>query len=95
MEMMRPDRRAGDLEWHDPCRLYMNHTVLVLEWTLDQKKAAARNCDPVALKDVRRKNDIGDSGFIFKRQKNKTLCCARPLTRNHASSHANVSVRPR
>ena len=54
-------------------RFHVDHAVLILERSFDEQKAAARDHDAVPLEDVRRKNHVGDAGFVFEREEDETL----------------------
>ena len=72
----------------------MNHALLILERPFDPEKAAARNYDAVLLENVRGKDDVGDAGFIFKREEDKALRGAGALAGNDATGNAHVAIVP-
>ncbi len=73
MEIMGADVGAGDFEGSDSLCLHVNHSVLILQRTFDPEKPAARDDDAIALKDIRRNDDVGDAGFIFEGKKDEAL----------------------
>ena len=92
MKVVRADIGAGDVERSDRLRLYVDYSILVLQQPFDKQKAAACDDHAVALENIRRKDHIGDAGFILKREKDKPLCCAGALMCDHAASDADSLI---
>jgi hypothetical protein len=44
-------------ECKDPARLYVNDSILILEWPFGQQKFAARHQQAVAVVEIRRDDD--------------------------------------
>ena len=79
MEVMRPHFQRAIRKSGQPSGLHMNHIVLILKWTFDQKELAARHHKPVAFVEIRRDDDVGNAGLILHRNEDKALRCAWPL----------------
>ena len=74
----------------------MNHVFLILKRTFNQKKPAARHNQPILLVEIGSEDDVSDTGFIFHRYENETLCRTGPLPRNRGADIARLgSVRVR
>src|SRR3954464_2739495 len=67
----------------------MDDPALVLQRTFNTYKPAARNNHSVLFELIWSEDDVGNAGFVFEREKNKSLCGTRTLPRNHASRHAD------
>ena len=70
----------------------MDHTVLILQRSFDPQKAVARHRHSILFKHIGRKNDVGNSGFVFEREKDKSLRRPWPLPCNHASGNAHALI---
>ncbi len=64
---------GGDIERLNALRLDVNNAFLVLYEPCDKQGSAACNDDAVTLENIRRKNHVGDAGFVFKREKDEAL----------------------
>ena len=73
MEIMGSNYYVTDIKWSNSLCFDMNDSILMLERTFHAHKATARNHNTVLFKVIRRDDDIGDTGFIFERQEDKTL----------------------
>jgi len=65
MEIVGGNFGLGDIERNNSIGFNVDHSILILQWTLDLEEAAARNDDAIALKGVWGDDDIGDAGLIF------------------------------
>ncbi len=70
----------------------MNHAILVLQVPFGEDKFAARDHEPVAFVQVRSDDHVGDAGFVFHRDEDKTMCCAGPLSGDNASGSSDESA---
>ena len=73
MEIVRSNLDVTDIKGSNSLCFDMNDSILMLERTFHAHKATARNHNTVLFKVIRGDDDIGDTGFIFERQKDKTL----------------------
>ncbi len=85
MKIVRLHFRGRELKRLDAPRFNGNHTVLVLQRSPDQQKRMMYNNGMVAFEQLRRDNNIRDTGFVLEAQKNKTLSGARTLPNDHRS----------
>ena len=82
---------GGEIERADVAGFDMDDAVVALQLTLDQQKALARDGEAFALEEVRRKNDIGDAGFIFEREEDEAFGRAGTLAGNDATGRAHAN----
>ncbi len=76
-------------------RFEMNHTVLVLHNTFDEQERLARHEQPLLLKNLRCEDDVGDPGFVFETQKNKSFRSARSLPADYIAGQPEPRAGPR
>ena len=84
-------RRSGarEMEGLDNAGLYRNDSILILQNAFDQQKRVVYHRGVIFFKELRRDDDVGDAGFIFKAEKYKSFGRSRTLANDHGSSHAN------
>src|ERR1035438_1877309 len=66
---MRAHFCMGDVERDDFTRFHMDDAILNLELSVDAQNAAAGDHQTVRFKHIRRNDDVGNAGFVFKREK--------------------------
>lgn len=92
MKIVGLDFYIGNVERIDALGLDMDHPILVLQRSSDAYEMAARYYDPILFEGIGRENNIGDSGFVFEREKDKTLCGSRTLAGDDAARNAYKTV---
>ena len=92
MEIVRVNAGARNIDRSDVKCLHVYDAILYLQSTLNVEEAVARDNNAVALKQVWRDDDVGDSSLIFQREKDEALGCSRSLTGDDASRNANEAV---
>jgi len=92
MEVAGANGGLRNIERLDSLCFDVNHAVLILNRASDLKKPTARHPYPLPLENVRGYDDIGDSRLILKREKNKPLGRAGPLSGNDSASHGHGLV---
>ena len=88
MEIMRADVDGLVGERLEAFGADVNHAILILEWSFDQQEPRACDHEVILFEQVRRDYDVGDTGFVFHRDEEKSFCCAGPLARNHTARGA-------
>src|SRR5688572_529394 len=66
----------------------MDDVIDVLQRALEKKKLALNDGGAVAVQNIRRDDDVGNSGFIFKAEENETFRSPRTLSRDDATGDA-------
>ena len=69
--------------------LHRDNTILILQHAIDDQKGIVYDGGVIFFKELRRDDDVGDAGFIFKAKKYESFGRSRALTNDHGSSHAN------
>jgi hypothetical protein len=67
MEVMGPYFQRTVRESSQACRFDVNHVVLILKRTFEQKKPAVRHDEPVAFIEIGRDDHVGDACLIWQR----------------------------
>ncbi len=92
MEVVRAGIGAGNVERRYSLSFDVNDAVLNLEQTCDQKESGTCDNDAVALEHIGSENDVGDAGFIFKREKDEAFCRAWALASDHATGNPDKMI---
>src|SRR5688572_30737857 len=66
----------------------MNDVIDVLQRALEKKKLALDDGGAVAVQNIRRDDDVGNPGLIFKAEENETFRSPRALSRDDATGDA-------
>ena len=74
------------------CSFHMNDVVDVLQRTFEEKELALNDRGAIALEDIRRDDDVGNTGFIFKAEEDEAFRGAGTLPRNDAAGNANPAA---
>ena len=90
MKIVRSYLDIGNIELSDSSGFNVDNVILTLQWAFHLYKSAACYNDAVFFERVRSKDDVGDAGFIFERQKHETFCGSWPLARDYTPCNANV-----
>ena len=92
MKVVRGDFDRGGVEWGDVVGFDMDHTVVVLKQSFDEKKTVASDCETLALEEIWGEDDVGDAGFVFEGEKDEAFCCAGALPRDDAACDTNLRI---
>jgi hypothetical protein len=92
VEVVGTNVYAGDIELRNALGLDVDHALLILQLSFDLQKTAACYDKAVPLKDIGRKDDVGDAGFVFEREKDKTLGSAGALTGDDATGYTDELI---
>ena len=86
-------KRFGERDHRlDSLRFDVDHCVLILQFSFDEKKAASSDDDAVLLEDIGRKNDVGYAGFVFEREKDEAFGGAGALPADDAACYADELI---
>src|SRR5215469_3291190 len=65
VKVVRTGFGTGNMERLDPRGFHGNHTILILQSAVNDEKSLRGQQQSVLLKQIRRDNRVGNSGFIF------------------------------
>src|SRR5689334_15673161 len=88
VKIVRDGLRLGNVQRRDAPSFDGNYPVLVLQSSFNEQELLGRKHETVLLKQIGIDDGIGDPGFIFQTEKNKTFGCSRTLARNDSSGNA-------
>src|SRR4026208_215078 len=71
------------------CSFHVNDIVDVLQRTIEEKELALNDRGTIALKDIRRDDDVRNAGFVFEAEEDEAFCCAGSLSCDDTSGNAN------
>src|SRR5579864_4016311 len=87
-EIMRSGFGARDAQRLNMFHFHGDDVILILQASFDQQELVMNDHGMILLEKSRRDDGVGDSGFVFKAEENKTFCCSGTLARDHGSSEA-------
>src|SRR5579859_1654303 len=90
VEIVRSDFGARDAQRLNTLHFHGDDVVLILQASFDQQKLVMNDHGMILLEKLRRNDGIGNAGFVFKAEENKTFCCSGTLARNHGSSKTHM-----
>ena len=71
------------------CSFHMDDIIDVLQRAFEEKKLALNDRGAVAVENIRRDDDVGNAGFVFKAEEDETFRGAGTLSRDDAAGNAN------
>ena len=90
VEIVRSGFGACDAQRLNAFRFHGDDIVLILQASFDQQKLMMNDHGMILLEKLRRDDGIGDSGFVFQAEEDKTLGGAGALARDHGSGDAHM-----
>src|ERR1044072_9454746 len=92
MKLLGGRRGNSEREWLHVAGFYRNNIVLVLQRSFDQEKRVAHQLLPVLFEELRRDDDVPDTGLVLETQEHESLRGARSLANNHPSGNSHKST---
>lgn len=89
MKVVRLDFGIDELKRLDKSGFHRYDAILVLQHPSYQKKRMMYNDAMVPFEKLRGNDHVGNAGFVFEAQENKSFGGTRPLTGNHGACYGH------